>query len=152
MRSLNYTSMLCDKVVGKEHCKIELEITERSYIENFVEVSKNIEKLKKYGIEIAIDDFGTGYSSLHLLHSLKADSIKIDKSLLDNIVNEKGKILYSQLCLTLKKLGYKLIAEGVETEEQVDFLLDSGVDIVQGWVYAPALSFEEAKQFALSLG
>lgn len=128
--------------------QVEIEILESSYTKSPKAVQNNIEKLKEHGISTAIDDFGTGYSSLSLLYQINAETIKLDKSTLDHTDTKKGAILYKQLCSMCKVLGFKLVAEGVETPQQVSFVREAGVDYLQGWHYAPALPANEALQFA----
>jgi lactose/cellobiose-specific phosphotransferase system IIC component len=132
--------------------QLEIEILETAYIRNFMMIRENIARLKKHGIGTAIDDFGTGFSSLSYLYKLNADTIKLDKSILNNAESGKGRVLYSQLCSLCKKLGFKLVAEGVETRVQEKFVLQCGVDYMQGWLYAPALPMHRAQEFALSAG
>lgn len=137
------------KSFSKYKNKVEVEILETTYIKKFKLIRKNIEKLKEQHIYTAIDDFGTGFSSLSLLYKLNAHTIKLDKSILDSTETEKGRDLYLNICSICKNLGFQLIAEGVETEEQALFAIDAGVDYLQGWLYAPAMPMFEAKEFAL---
>jgi cellobiose-specific phosphotransferase system component IIC/EAL domain-containing protein (putative c-di-GMP-specific phosphodiesterase class I) len=132
--------------------QVEIEILETAYIRNFMMIRENIAKLKKHGIGTAIDDFGTGFSSLSYLYKLNADTIKLDKSILNNAESDKGRVLYSQLCSLCKKLGFKLVAEGVERRVQEKFVMQAGVDFMQGWLYAPALPMNRALEFALGTG
>lgn len=129
--------------------QVEVEILETAYIKNFLKIRENINRLKHAGINTAIDDFGTGFSSLSLLYKLNADTIKIDKSILDNAESEKGIVLYKQLCNLCKQLGFRLVAEGVETAEQCEFVTSAGVDYIQGWYYAAAMPHEKAMSYAL---
>lgn len=128
---------------------VEVEILETAYIEQYKMLRNSIQKLKESGVNTAIDDFGTGFSSLSLLYKLNAETIKLDKSILDNTKSEKGSVLYQRLCGLCKRLGFKLVAEGVETQEQADFVISAGVDYLQGWLYAPALPLHEAREYAL---
>jgi EAL domain-containing protein (putative c-di-GMP-specific phosphodiesterase class I) len=128
--------------------QIEIEILETAYIKNFMMIRENIGRLKEHGIYTAIDDFGTGFSSLSLLYKLNANTIKLDKSILDNIDSEKGQVLYSQLCSLCKNLGFKLVAEGVETEEQAEFVVRAGIDLIQGSFYAAAMPADKAMGYA----
>ena len=102
-------------------------------------------KMKKLGFLISIDDFGTGYSSLSTLQDMPADILKIDKSFVDRIgKNEKNIIDY--IINISKELQLISVAEGVETKEQRDYLLEKDCDIIQGYYYAkpmPKAEFEE---------
>lgn len=130
--------------------KIEIEILETAYIKHFMMIRENINLLKQHGIHTAIDDFGTGFSSLSLLYKLNADTIKMDKSILDNAETEKGIVLYNQLCSMCKNLGFQLVAEGVETQKQADFVIKAGIDFMQGRLFSPGLPPNEAMDYALS--
>jgi lactose/cellobiose-specific phosphotransferase system IIC component len=143
---------LIDKLIrnfSRYEGQIEIEILETAYIKNFMMIRENIGRLKAHGIYTAIDDFGTGFSSLSLLYKLNANTIKLDKSILDNIDSEKGQVLYSQLCSLCKNLGFKLVAEGVETEEQAAFVMRAGIDLIQGSFYAAAMPADKAMGFSL---
>ena len=131
--------------------KVEIEILETAYIKKHILMRESIDMLKSRGIGTAIDDFGSGFSSLSLLYKLNVETIKLDKSILDNAASEKGDMLYKKLCGMCKRLGFKLVAEGVETEQQAAFVIEAGVDYLQGWVYAPALPLDEAREYALGL-
>jgi EAL domain-containing protein (putative c-di-GMP-specific phosphodiesterase class I)/cellobiose-specific phosphotransferase system component IIC len=143
---------LIDKLIhnfAQHKGRVEIEILETAYIQNFVMIRENINKLKSHGIHTAIDDFGTGFSSLSLLYKLNADTIKLDRSILENTRSEKGRVLYNQLCSLCKKLGFMLVAEGVETEQEAEFVLQAGVNLMQGWLYSHPLPADAAMQFAL---
>lgn len=125
--------------------EIDLEITESATIEAGIDIIEIMNKMKKLGFLISIDDFGTGYSSLSALQDMPADILKIDKSFVDRIgKNEKNIIDY--ILNIAKELNLKTIAEGVETEQQRDYLYEKGCDIIQGYYYAkpmPEKEFEE---------
>ena len=128
--------------------KIDLEITESATIEEGIDIIEIMNKMKKLGFLISIDDFGTGYSSLSTIQDMPADILKIDKSFVDRIgKNEKNIIDY--ILTIAKELNFMTIAEGVETKEQRDYLLENGCDIIQGYYYAKPMSeksFEEYMQ------
>ena len=116
---------------------VQLEITEGAtadYDANLLAILNNI---KQAGFEIAIDDFGTGYSSLSVLQNLPVDVIKIDKSFVS-----QPKML-EIIMMIAKNLGLKTVVEGVETSEQVAFLRDLGVDLLQGYYYSKPVEKEE---------
>ncbi len=124
-----------------------LEITESSFLVETAQSIGVLNALRSSGIRIAVDDFGTGYSSLSYLRSLPADVIKIDKSFLADVADDGAarRILHSVADLT-RSMGYKVCVEGVETEEQMSFLKESFVDLLQGFLLGrpvPADSFSQ---------
>lgn len=125
---------------------VEFEIIERSFAFG-AEIDKHIQMLRNHGFTLAIDDFGSGYSSLDCLHNRPVDVIKIDKSLIDIVDHEKGLKIYLGMVKLCQDLGFTLVAEGVETEEQMQVIRQANVEYVQGWYFAPALAFEQARQF-----
>ena len=137
--------MLIVAKYGVNTNKIDLEITESATVEAGIDIIEIMNKIKKLGFLISIDDFGTGYSSLSAIQDMPADILKIDKSFVDRIgKNEKNIIDY--IINIANELKLTTIAEGVETEEQKDYLLKKGCDIIQGYYYAkpmPENEFEE---------
>jgi len=131
---------LIDKL-GSYH--IEIEILERTFSNDNKKFFENLHKLKEYNFNISVDDFGAGYSSLQYLHTLPVDKIKIDKALLDGTNTKKGEILYQDIVNICFNLGYKVLAEGVETKENVDFLHKCNVEVIQGYFYHKALPIVE---------
>ena len=114
---------------------VEFEITEHSLIHNMHHTKKLIEDLKKLGFKFSLDDFGTRYSSLNYLCSIPFDSLKIDKSYVDNILEERNeKAVVEQIILLSKRLGLKTIAEGIEREEQLRMVAALGCDFAQGYL------------------
>jgi len=116
---------------------LELEVTESSVMKDIEMALKTLNRLHKLGVTVAIDDFGTGFSSLSYLKDMPVDLLKIDQSFLHNFPNDKKNtaIVISIIGLA-KQLGIQIIAEGVETEEQVAFLLQENCDQVQGFLIA----------------
>lgn len=125
---------------------LKIEITESSYIKDFEDAIKVIDKLKNIGVKIALDDFGTGYSSLSYLTRLPSDLLKIDKSFIDGIELDQSKCNFVDIII---KLGHimnnKVIAEGVENPEQLTILSFLGCDYIQGYVWGKPMSFEEIR-------
>ena len=118
--------------------RLELEITESILIEDFARVSANLRQLKNLGVSVVMDDFGTGYSSLSYLHSFPFDKIKIDASFVSNLhTNQSSETVIRAIIGLGGGLGVPLIAEGVETEEQLEFLRSAGCLEVQGFLIGP---------------
>jgi diguanylate cyclase (GGDEF)-like protein len=127
---------------------IQLEVTETAVAQNRDTAIAILESLRNSGVRVAIDDFGTGYSSLSYLQQMPFDVIKIDKSFIDRIGSN---VTSDNICRTVirmaEELGKTSIAEGVETEEQVQFLRSNGCDYVQGFFYSPVLSWHHFFEF-----
>lgn len=122
---------------------LEIEITERTLMETGKDKIKDLYKLMECGVQVAIDDFGTGYSSLVYLIKLPINTLKIDKSFVDNIQNHKNRAVISSIVALAKSLKYKIIVEGVESEEQMDILINLGCDIIQGYYFSKPLHENE---------
>ena len=128
--------------------EIQLEITERTTTDENVNMKEILEKIKEKGFSIAVDDFGTGYSSLNMLEMLPIDTIKIDKSFIDKIGEEKSTIDLLEIILYItQKLHLKTVAEGVEKSEQVKYLKEQNCDLIQGYFYSKPLEFETFKKY-----
>ena len=128
---------------------IELEVTEGQIMTNPEEAIKVLNKISDMGIELAIDDFGTGYSSLSYLKKLPIDKLKIDRSFIKDLPNNEEDIGISKSVIALSKnLNLKVIAEGVETKEQRDFLVKNKCPNIQGYFYSrPILADEIYERF-----
>jgi len=125
-------------------CCIELEVTENILIEDTKMVSEKLLQLKKMGLKISIDDFGTGYASLRYLQKLPIDMIKIDRSFITNISNNSNDLAIVKTIMTMaSNLNIKVIAEGVETAEQLSVLKQLGCEFYQGYYYSKPISKEE---------
>ncbi len=135
-------------VLEKTGCatsSLELEITETTVMHNAPRAVAVLGKLKEMGIRIAIDDFGTGYSSLAYLKRFPIDSLKIDRSFVADVPEDSGDTAITKAIIAMShSLGLTVIAEGVETLEQVNFLRDHGCDEMQGFYFSSPLSAEEA--------
>lgn len=127
--------------------KIELEITESAIMDNIEKSLLMLKVLKAMGIKIAIDDFGTGYSSLSQLKTFPVNYLKIDQSFIKNIHNKNKASDEAGLVVAIiamaKELGIKVIAEGVETENEFNFLKEQGCDLIQGYLFSKPISAEE---------
>ncbi len=118
-----------------EPSDIEIEITESVFMEDYEEAIAILRKLKEKGYKISLDDFGTGYSSLSYLKDMPIDTLKIDKSFVDTILtDESTSIITDAVIAMVKKLGLETIAEGVETEEQYEYLKKVNCDNIQGYL------------------
>lgn len=114
---------------------IELEITESVLIDDFEQVVEKLHIIKDYGIKISLDDFGTGFSSLSYLKGLPIDTLKIDKSFIDTVIDDEStKVITESIVSMVKKLGYETVAEGVETEAQYEYLKQIECDNIQGFL------------------
>lgn len=135
------------KKTGVNPKNIVLEITESFAINDMHRVMEIITGLKKLGPRIALDDFGTGYSSLNYIKQLPLDIIKVDKTFIDDIVEDDYAQAFVKLIVDLSKtIGTKIVVEGVEHKEQYDLLKRLGVDYIQGYYFGkpvPAKVFEE---------
>ena len=127
--------------------EIELEITETILIDNFKEVTEKLVTLRNMGIKISLDDFGTGYSSLSYLKGLPIDTLKVDKSFIDTVItDENTRIITESIIYMVKKLGFETIAEGVETQEQFDYLTAIDCDNIQGYYLGKPMPPEEIEK------
>ncbi len=126
---------------------LELEVTEGQIMNNPEESIKKLNRLHDLGISLAIDDFGTGYSSLAYLKKLPLDKLKIDRSFIKDIPEDEDDIAITQAIIALaKSLKLTTIAEGVETEQQRDFIITHGCDMIQGYFYYKPLPVDEMKK------
>ena len=125
---------------------LEIEITESVLMANPEQISDVLMKLRDLGVLVAIDDFGTGYSSLAYLRRLPIDILKIDRSFVMNVDRDEGDAQVAKFIIALgRELKLSMVAEGVETESQAEFLRFCGCDAVQGYLYSrpyPAAEIE----------
>ncbi len=127
---------------------LELELTEHTLIEDVEEARRTLQRLKDMGVRVSIDDFGTGYSSLSYLKRFPIDTLKIDQSFIDDITTDPDDAAISQAIVGLARtLRMQVIAEGVETAEQLEFVRDLGCDAVQGYVYSRPVPPESVQEF-----
>ena len=133
---------------------VNLEITESIAVTSGYMLKKNMEELKKFGCSFAMDDFGTGYSNLSRIAKADFELIKIDKSLLWPCFKENGsegtknaKILLENMISMLLKMGRKIVVEGIETQEQFDYLESLGITYAQGFLFSKPIPEEEFIKF-----
>ncbi len=128
--------------------RIELEITESALAHDFDLVLQTLEKLKEGGISISVDDFGTGYSSLAYLKRLPVDYLKIDRSFIIDIAkDDSDQAIVAAIITMAHRLNLKVIAEGVEDEDQLALLKEMDCDAVQGYLYSRPLGFDQFSDF-----
>ena len=130
-----------------------LEVTESAYTEDTDQIIGVVKQLRNLGYHIEMDDFGTGYSSLNMLSSMPVDVLKLDKSFINNIQRansgeSKDTRLVELILNIAKSLQLKVVAEGVETEDQFQFLKDHGCDMIQGYYFSKPLPAEEFEKLA----
>lgn len=131
--------------IGFPANNLELEITEYSLAENRLVTTNNINILRALGIKISLDDFGTGYTSLSQVLELPVDLIKIDKSMIDNIYDKPTNRDFLEAIIYMGHLmNCQVVAEGVELNEQLDFLKDHECDFVQGFIWGKPVTYFDA--------
>jgi len=129
---------------------LKIEITESAAMININQTKVIIEKIKELGFKISLDDFGTGYSSLNSIKTLKIDELKIDKSFFNNIPgNKDDEELVSTIILMAKTMKKTVVAEGIETEETKDFLIERKCPVIQGYLISKPMILEDALKFKL---
>jgi diguanylate cyclase (GGDEF)-like protein len=129
---------------------LELELTESVLMKNAKETASTLQVLKEMGLRFSIDDFGTGYSSLSYLKRFPLDTLKIDQSFIREITTDSDNAAITTAIIAMAhSLKLKVVAEGVETEEQLAFLRDHGCHAMQGFLYSKPLPAAEVAQFIL---
>jgi diguanylate cyclase (GGDEF)-like protein len=132
---------------GADPSLFTLEVTESLLIENLGEVSRKLNRLKELGIRIALDDFGTGYSSLQYINQLPFDYVKLDKSFVARLFeSEKDERLLRTIINMAGELRLEVIAEGVDTQEQLEWLTRAGCGKVQGYLFSKPVPWEDVKR------
>lgn len=134
---------------GVPTTELELEITERTFIKDSEELIIVVELLKQKGFEVSIDDFGSGFSALYMLKDLPVDTVKIDQEFLQSSSNDnRGRKVLRSIITMCKDLKMDVIAEGIETKDQVKFMIDCGCQIAQGLFYSRPVPLKEFYYFA----
>jgi EAL domain-containing protein (putative c-di-GMP-specific phosphodiesterase class I) len=132
---------------------IAVEITEGILLDVTANMTAQMLKFRDAGVQVAIDDFGTGYSSLSYLNKLDIDYLKIDQSFIRNLKAGSSDMALSEAIIVMAhKLGLHVIAEGVETEEQKDLLVQAGCDFAQGYLFSRPLPVPAFEQWLDALG
>lgn len=128
---------------------LDMEITESMAVNNLDMVVDCLTLFKKMGITVSMDDFGTGYSSLSMLQKLPLDILKIDRSFIRNIGNGDNGAIANAIIAMSHSMGLRVIAEGVENEEQLQFVKENNCDEVQGFYYSKPLPADEFRDFVI---
>ena len=133
--------------------RLSLEITETVALEDLEYTIATIKELRTIGVSFSLDDFGTGYSSMSYLKRLPVSNLKIDKSFLDSVMEDTSdqKIIQAIICLAMN-LNLHVIAEGVESPDQEQFLQESDCNFAQGFLYSKPVPKEKAEEFLEGLG
>ena len=133
------------------HHLIELELTESAFFDDKEALLTTINKLKEFGFEISMDDFGAGYSSLNSLKELPLDVLKLDAGFFrEEDTDGRGKMIIGDTISLAKKLDMRIVAEGIETREQVDFLSTMDCDLIQGYYFAKPMPVSDFETKAFS--
>jgi len=129
--------------------ELELEITESTFMRDNAELIKMIDLLQKKGFVVSIDNFGSGYSALNLIKDLSVNTIKLDKDFLqESSDNNRGKKVLRNVIAMCRDLKIDVVAEGIETKEQINFITRCGCQIAQGFYYAKPLPVDQFISFA----
>jgi EAL domain-containing protein (putative c-di-GMP-specific phosphodiesterase class I) len=128
---------------GIDTSRVNLEITETSYIDDPEQTTKIVDALKKLGLSLWLDDFGTGHSSITHLQHFDVDGIKLPGTFVKDIVNDRRcRAILKSLVVLAHELGLEVIAEGIETEDQLSFLRDLGCEYIQGFLFSKPMRAE----------
>ncbi|SDB93269.1 bifunctional diguanylate cyclase/phosphodiesterase [Acinetobacter boissieri] len=141
---------LLDEILAKHQIEgrsLEFELTESALIEKTDHIKSLLDSLKQRGVTLSLDDFGTGYSSLAYLTNFPFDAIKIDQHFVQNIADKTQIAVLNAIIAMGKAIGLTIIAEGVETQEQLEFLQQKKCDIIQGYIYARPLPAADATHY-----
>jgi diguanylate cyclase (GGDEF)-like protein/PAS domain S-box-containing protein len=129
---------------GADPRRLELELTENLVLEDVDEATEKMNALKQSGVRFSMDDFGTGYSSLQYIKRLPIDQLKIDQSFVRDILTDPGDAVMVQTISDLaRNFGFDVIAEGVETEDQLPSLIERGCDMFQGYLFSRPVSIDD---------
>ena len=131
------------------HEYIELELTESAFFDDKSILLTTVSKLKSFGFKVSMDDFGAGYSSLNSLKELPLDIIKLDAEFFRGVDDiDRSNLIVGETIALAKKLGMEIVAEGIETREQVDFLAKQDCDLIQGFYFSKPLPVKEFEERA----
>ena len=131
---------------------LELEITESVLLDDHTQVAEELNSLRAAGLMLSLDDFGTGYSSLSYLKRFHFDVLKIDRSFVSGLPDDRDDVLLVKAILAMAKgFDLKVVAEGVENIEQLNFLAQQGCDLAQGYLLARPMNGEAYLRFLKNL-
>jgi diguanylate cyclase len=133
---------------GADPSALCLELTETAIIDSNAQVTQTLQAIRQMGVRLALDDFGTGYSSLTYLRRFDIDELKIDRSFVadcdtDSTNFENSAAITSAIVAMAHRLGLRVVAEGVETQKQLEFIRAQGADSFQGYLFAKPLPAED---------
>jgi diguanylate cyclase (GGDEF)-like protein/PAS domain S-box-containing protein len=147
---LNDLTNTIARILQRNECSpeyLELEITESQLMDDPYSAIEILNKIKRLGIKISVDDFGTGYSSLAYLKRLPIDTLKIDKTFIDDLPHNEEDVAISKTIISLaQSLKLTLVAEGVENVDQKNFLLENGCNVIQGYLYYKPQTMSEIQK------
>ncbi|WP_164931941.1 EAL domain-containing protein [Janthinobacterium sp. 17J80-10] len=149
-RARNFYQRVADAVTrsGIDPSCLELEVTESALMKKADEASQTLASLKALGLQIALDDFGTGYSSLSRLAGLPFDKLKVDQSFIRNIVSDSRSLAVTETVIALgKRLGVKVVAEGIETEAAFSLLRECKCDLGQGYLLSKPMPADQFRRW-----
>ncbi|MDA3851464.1 MAG: EAL domain-containing protein, partial [Spirochaetaceae bacterium] len=148
----NTIAELVDQI-GFEKSKLVFEITEGTSVKDIENSFTIIEKFNSLGYALSMDDFGTGYSSLSYLKKFALSELKIDKSFIQDIPQDQNDAVICQTIIRMaESLNYSVVAEGVETKEQLEFLEENGCHIIQGYFFSKPLSIDGLRSYIKDFG
>jgi EAL domain-containing protein (putative c-di-GMP-specific phosphodiesterase class I) len=143
--------MSCDEParrVSADPRQLELEVTEGALMQDLEQSCDKLRQLRELGVRVAVDDFGTGYSSLAYLRHFDLDTLKIDRLFIANMLDSPRDAAVVSTIIDLgRNLGLEVIAEGVETLAQREWLIAHDCQVMQGFLVAPGLAVEDALEF-----
>jgi EAL domain-containing protein (putative c-di-GMP-specific phosphodiesterase class I) len=134
-----------------EPWRLRMEVTESMVMSDPDRAAATLQRLARMGIQLALDDFGTGYSSLNYLKRFRLGCVKVDRSFVSGVASDEEDASIVRAIIALgKALGMKIIAEGIETVAQAEFLRNAGCDDGQGYYYSPATSAADVRAMAMN--
>ena len=122
---------------------LEIEFTETAYLDDGHNLVSSIDKLHEFGISSSMDDFGTGYSSLSMLQNMSFDTLKLDKTFLQEGNDERSRKVIENIIRMAKELNMSIVSEGIETEKELQYMSDMDCDIAQGYLFDKPLTHDE---------
>jgi EAL domain-containing protein (putative c-di-GMP-specific phosphodiesterase class I) len=141
------------RVSGLAPQRLEVEITESVLLEKTTKNVTILAKLRELGVRVSLDDFGTGFSSLSYLRSYPFDKIKVDRSFVSDLSkDDRSRMIISAITGLGARFGMSTTAEGVETEEQFEWLRNEGCDEVQGWLFSEPVPAKDVPALLAKIG